>query len=150
MTDRLTQIWKGFSGVTQARLTSTDIGAHARPPARSMKDENRFAEAAALTSGKADAGAAVQAALTALHTDLQSKAKKTRRRKARRGQALSAGFDAEGGPADRLTSSLDETLFADLKFTEARTRRSCSDYLSYAEHRQSAWKSRRKKFLGLF
>lgn len=141
MADRLDQIWKGFAGNTRARLTSTEIGAHARPPTRSMQNERRWAEAA-LTEGRADASDAVQAAMMALHTDLQAKAKRGSRR-----QDSSMSFDAG---TQKPPSALDDTLLADLKFTEARVRRSDSDYLGYAVDRQEAWKKRRKKFLGIF
>jgi len=141
MADRLDQIWKGFAGTTRARLTSHEIGAHARPPSRSMQNDRRRAEEA-LADGKADASEAVQAAMMALHADLQSKAKRSRRR----GEPA-VSFDAG---AQSPPSALDDTLLADLKFTEARVRRSGSDYLSYAVDRQDAWKRRRKKFLGIF
>ncbi|NRA28726.1 MAG: hypothetical protein HRU11_00575 [Parvularculaceae bacterium] len=141
MADRLDQIWKSFASTTRARLTSTDISAHARPPTRSMQTERRLAEEA-LFEGRADASDAVQAAMMALHTDLQAKAKRGSRRR-----EASMSFDAG---TQTPPSALDDTLLADLKFTEARVRRSGSDYLSYAVDRQEAWKKRRKKFLGIF
>ncbi|MEM1379239.1 MAG: hypothetical protein AAGH41_01305 [Pseudomonadota bacterium] len=142
MTDRLTQIWKGFANTTQARLTSPEIGAHARPSASHLRDQRRGSDAA-LAEGRADASDAVQAAFQALHADIQQKAKRGGRNRKK-----GASYSAE--PLAPPASALDDRLLADLKFTEARVRRSDSDYIAYASARQEAWKRRKKKFLGLF
>ncbi|MEM9839284.1 MAG: hypothetical protein AAF830_09025 [Pseudomonadota bacterium] len=139
MADRLTQIWKGFAGTTQARLTSSDIRSQSLPPVGQMREERRR-ERAALDEGREDASDAVQAAFQALHADIQ--------RKSKRGRRDQASFDAE--PPAPPASALDDRLLADLKFTEARVRRSSSDYIAYATERQANWKKRRKKFLGIF
>lgn len=143
MADRLTQIWKGFAGTTRARLTSTDIRAQALPPVGQLREERRQ-QREALEGGREDASDAVQAAFQALHADIQRKAQKGRRRRG----ADTAKLEAE--PLAPPPSALEDRLLADLKFTEARVRRSSSDYIAYAQERQAAWQKRRKKFLGIF
>lgn len=146
MTDRLNQIWKGFAQTTRARLTSHELSGMARPSA-SRRDENGFDAAATMNAGRADQSDAVKAAFETLHAEIAEKARRSRG--GRRGEPRQ-GFDAT--PADLSPpSGLDDRLLADIKFTEARVRRSGSDYLSYARDRQVAWQKRkRKKFLGLF
>lgn len=145
MADRLDAIWKGFAQTTRARLTSTDISAHARRPMSELREERRAADRA-LAAGREDASDAVEAAIQALHADLQSKAGRAARRRGRGPAAAGEDADFLAPPA----STLEDRLLADLKFTEARVRRSGSDYIQYADARQDAWKRRRRKFLGIF
>jgi hypothetical protein len=146
MTDRLKDIWSGFSNRTSARLTSTEIGPFSRPDP-SQRAERRSAQEQAFDAGRADESDAVSAALQALHTDLQAKAKRHGGRRRKEAGASFASADEVAPPP----SGLEERLLADIKFTEARVRRRPSDYLSYAAERQADWQKRkRKKFLGIF
>jgi Arc/MetJ-type ribon-helix-helix transcriptional regulator len=144
MTDRLKQIWKGFETRTSSRLTSVDIDA-VNVPLREERSRRETGPEHSLEAGKADHSEAVRAALSALQQDILAKGKKHRRK--RRGPETQPGFSLEEGA---LPSSLEDNLLTGLKFTEARTRRSGSDYISFAQSRQDAWKKRRKKFLGIF
>ncbi|MEE4211024.1 MAG: hypothetical protein V2I43_17375 [Parvularcula sp.] len=143
MTDRLKQIWKGFEGQTGSRLTSVDIE-RLNVPMRERRIERKMGPEQSLAAGKADDSDAVRAALTALHTDILAKAKGAKRSRRRAGAPEQQFSDLP------LQTKLEEHLLADLKFTEARTRRSGTDYVSFARERQDAWKKRRKKFLGIF
>ncbi|NNU15173.1 hypothetical protein HK107_02390 [Parvularcula sp. ZS-1/3] len=146
MTDRLKEIWTGFTRTTGANLTTREMSAMARPSV-SRRLEESFDTDAALAAGKADESDAVQAAFAALHAEIEQKGKRASRR--RRGPEAQTSFSAEADVT--APSGLDERLLADLKFTEARVRRSGSDYLNYARTKQEAWqKGRRKKFLGIF
>lgn len=143
MTDRLKQIWEGFASNTRAHLTSTELSAMTRPSGTERAGQE-FDAKAAMDAGKADQSEAVQAAFTALHADIQRKASRGQRR-----GAPQQSFDA--GQEMTPPVGLDDRLLADIKYTEARVRRSGSNYLSYAAERQDTWrKSKRKKFLGIF
>ncbi|GGY42452.1 hypothetical protein [Parvularcula lutaonensis] len=144
MADRLKQIWGEFAGRTSARLTSVDIDTVQRPSAVE-RAELRAGAAKALEAGHDDKSDAVQAAFAALHADIQRKAK----RGGRRGGQPQASFDAEAEATS--FQGLDDRLLADLKFTEARVRRSGSDYLEYAQkYHSDKLRRKRKKFLGIF
>lgn len=143
MTDRLKDIWDGFARNTRAHLTSTEMSAMARPSG-TERSGHEFDAKAALDAGQADQSEAVQAAFTVLHADIQRKATRGNRR-----GDVQQSFD--GGADVTPPVGLDDRILADLKYTEARVRRSGSNYLSYASERQDAWrKSKRKKFLGIF
>lgn len=143
MADRLKQIWGEFAGRTSARLTAVDIDTVQRPSAVE-RAELRAGQAQALEAGHDDKSDAVQAAFTALHADIQRKAK----RGGRRGQPQ-VSFDAEAEATS--FQGLDDRLLADLKFTEARVRRSGSDYLEFAQkYNADKLRRKRKKFLGIF
>ncbi len=143
MTDRLKQIWDGFARNTRAHLTSTEMSAMARPSG-TERAGHEFDAKAALAAGQSDQSEAVQAAFASLHADIQRKASRGRRRDEPQ-QSFDAGADVTP------PVGLDDRLLADLKYTEARVRRSGSDYLNFAQERQDQWrKSKRKKFLGIF
>lgn len=145
MTDRLKDIWGGFAKSTRANLTSRELSGMSRPSASRRAEDDAVDPQVALNAGRADQSDAVQAAFTALHAEIQNKA---RRSSGRRGEPQqSFGAEADITPP----AGLDDRLLADLKFTEARVRRSGSDYLGFARERQTDWaKRKRKKFLGLF
>jgi hypothetical protein len=146
MADRLKDIWNGFAQRTGASLTSTELTPLTRPSGtdRAERELDMTLSGKGLEQGSSDA---VRAALETLHHDLQSKAK--RQRRPRRGEAVSFAGPAEERPFEP-SSALDQQLLGDLHFTEARVRRSSSDYLGFARARQDAWKGKRKKFLGIF
>jgi hypothetical protein len=147
MADRLKDIWNGFAQRTGASLTSTGLSPLTRPSGTD-RAERELDMTLSGTGPEQGGSEAVRAALDTLHHDIQSKAK--RQRRPRRGeQASFAGGEHEPRRFEP-PSSLEQQLLGDIQFTEARIRRSSSDYLGFARARQEAWKGKRKKFLGIF
>jgi hypothetical protein len=146
MADRLKDIWEGFARSTHAQLTTTDLSPLSRPSGTDRAEQELELTLSGRNVGP-EGHEAVRAALDTLHRDIESKAK--RRRRPRRGEGTSYAASDEP-PSYELRSGLDKQLLADLQFTEARVRRSGSDYLTFARAKQEAWGRKRKKFLGLF
>jgi hypothetical protein len=152
MTDRLAQIWTGFSTRTSLDVSGTTVNGVPRPSSSRYETEEvalpkiqkdmasrRGAQAsAALPAGAKDP---VQAALSALHDEHQSM------RASQRGRGATPPIDHTTPPPSQVEAS----ILADIAFTESKTMRQAGDYLSYAAERQGEWSRRkRRKFLGLF
>ncbi len=147
MTDRLKQIWGGFEGVTERRLTGRGVENIMRPERRDYASENT----ANLPEG---VSAPAQAAFDALKTRLASEeykaAKKKRGRKARDG-AATQDFAAEPDIATAPESA--RHMLIGLKATEDRVHRAGASYvrhMSSEASRELNSLKKRKKFLGIF
>lgn len=142
MTDRLEQIWKGFAGRTSLNLSGTGVENTPRPDHAERPEATTAFDAPIRvpTNGEEPSVDTVKAALTAMHTAMSENA-------SRRGRAAAEPMAATQLPPD----SLDRTVFADVAYTESKTRRGGSDYIAYAADRQANWQTRKKKwFFGLF
>ncbi|MEM6648664.1 MAG: hypothetical protein AAF603_00275 [Pseudomonadota bacterium] len=144
MKDRLDQIWDGFSKRSQMDLRGVSLETTPRPELSQKATETSMGlktplNITALPEGAADP---VGAALGALHQQLAEKSHQ--KSKPQEPPSTVARFTPP-------PSAVETTLLADLAFTESKTNRSPSDYLTYAAGRQEAWqRKKRKKFLGLF
>ena len=150
MTDRLKQIWSGFSGVTTRHLTGSTV-----ENVVVERRQNWQAEDAARLPD--DYSAPAQAAFDALKFRLAEQEKRANRKKRRHDLNASPRFDAPApltGEADfSAAPESAKDLIRGLKATEDRVVRPNYDYAAHMA--SSAGKEleslkKRKKFLGLF
>jgi len=151
MTERLKQIWSGFEGETERRLTGRGVDSIIVPNRAQLHGE----EEAFLPR---DFVSPASIAFEALKSKLTTKARRADARRKRRGEAR--GLASEPPPAPLSSdASVDNVpegaiqLIRGLRATEARIERSDNDYLYYLstdEGRAFAGARKRKKFFGIF
>ncbi|MEO0878478.1 MAG: hypothetical protein AAFY22_02080 [Pseudomonadota bacterium] len=139
MTERLKQIWSGFEGVTTRRLTNRDIDGIDVP-----RRLDEAADSEALLSE--DFAGPAAAAFEALKSELSAKAKKAQRKSAKNAAAADDG-DAPGHDWSAAPAPVRD-MIRGLKSTEARVRRSDSDYVSHLQAGGALKK--KKRFFGIF
>lgn len=144
MADRLAQIWKGFERRTSLNLSGTSIENTPRPEIPEREDAElrmELGDRPLAIQPTTDGVDAVNAALSAMHTEMAARAKSRRPHTEEELRALRSLPEAD----------IERTLFADASFTRSKTERGASDYITYAADRQLDWQKRKKKwFFGLF
>ena len=147
--DRLSQIWDGFSRHTAINLSGTNVRTTQRPTLERPSQEltPRLAQPLRVTEMPEGTTDPVGAALSAMHTQMSASPKQGRANTRRDHGGAAVGASLPPLPP----SNVEKTLLADLAFTQSKTSRGETDYLTYAAERQMAWQRRkRKKFLGIF
>ena len=145
--DRLSGIWGGFASRSSLDLAGTSVDDTPRPSrvsrehAQTYGDQQMDLRQYPTPEASSDP---VSAALSAMHQEMTTQAKSGGRRRA-------AAEPVVAHHSEPPASAVEQTLLADLAFTQSKTTRSGSDYIAYAAARQDEWQKRkRKKFLGIF
>lgn len=145
MTERLKQIWAGFEGKTERRLTGRGVDNIVVPHRRDWRAE----DAQFLPEDFEAPAAKAFDALKRRLADVEAGRSKRRGKRSKRGAAPTT-FEEDS--ADIVPAAL-ESLIRGLKATETRVERRDIDYVSYMSDnagRELKSLKKRKKFLGIF